>query len=342
MVDYTIYVLDEADISLSGGTQLDGQTQGDGSHLVNETLTLNNLNFTAIDITDNDSNFRDNDGNQVLNGDQEIDGVTYTSGTRVEAEYSFVVSDGTNTWTLIGFNVDNSSPRFGTVEGIAVIGGPGGFPPAGVPLTIVSASEGPNFPATSFATPICFASGTLIDTQEGPKPVESLVAGEFVSTKDRGAMPIAWVGSRRVVGIGPFAPVRIASGFLGTTQDLVVSQQHRVLIEDWRCALLFGEPCVLAAAAHLVDGKRIRIEQTGSITYHHILLEGHQVIRANGLYAESLLPGPVALGSLDAISQTSLRRVLPDMENRTDPAVARILRRHEAQLLIDMPAPQAA
>ena len=45
MPDYSIYVLDEADITLSS-SQLDGVTQGDGSHLVGVTLTLNSPAFT--------------------------------------------------------------------------------------------------------------------------------------------------------------------------------------------------------------------------------------------------------------------------------------------------------
>ncbi len=41
MVDYTIYQLDESNLTFSNGAQLDGVTQGDGSHLLGQTLTLN-------------------------------------------------------------------------------------------------------------------------------------------------------------------------------------------------------------------------------------------------------------------------------------------------------------
>ena len=339
LVDYTIYTLDEGDLSLSNGTVLDGMNQGDGSHLVGETLTINVANYTDINITDNDNDFDDNDGNQRLNGDQEIDGVTYTSGTRVEAEYSFVVSDGTNTWTLIGFNVDNSNPTFGTVEGIAVIGGPGGFPPVGVPLTIASAQEGPSFPSSSYASPICFVSGTLIDTPEGPRAVETLSAGDVVTTYANGPMPIMWTGSRDVVGIGSFAPVRIRAGMFGNAQDLVVSQQHRILIEDWRCTLLFGEPAVFAHAEHLVNGKSVVVEQVGVMTYHHLLFKEHQIVFSNSLPSESLLPGPMALATLDQKSQLSLVATMPEIEISHEQAAVRVLKRHETELLMSMPAP---
>ena len=40
MPSYTIYSLGESQISISGGAELSGYDQGDGSHLVGETITL--------------------------------------------------------------------------------------------------------------------------------------------------------------------------------------------------------------------------------------------------------------------------------------------------------------
>lgn len=342
MVDYTIFALDESDLTLSGGVQLDGVTQGDGSHLMGATLTLNAANWTPIDITDNDPNFQDSDTSQVLNGAQEIAGTTYASGTVVEAEYSFVVSDGTNSWTLVGFNVNNSSPVFGTVEGIAVIGGPGGFPPIGVPLTVTSTQEGPSFPSSSYATPICFAAGTLIDTPSGPCPVEHLGPGDLVTTHRHGAEPLIWTGMRKVMGIGPFAPVRIRRGILGTTRDLLVSQQHRLLIDDWRVPLLFGETKVLVAAKHLVDGRTVTLEPMGPITYVHLLLKHHRIVRSNGAQTERLLPGPTVYGTVHAKDRAGLLAATPGVATSVEPAAVAILKRHEAMLLTALPSQQVA
>ncbi len=146
---YRIAVLGERDLTITGG-KLDGVTQGDGSHLVGKEMTLNNGNFSNVTIKDDDLNFEDNDGSQRLDGEQIIDGVTYSDGAKVEAEYSFEVTDGTNTWTMVAFNVNNSSPSYATVEGIAVVDGPGGMPPEGAKLTVTSASEFPNFLATDY------------------------------------------------------------------------------------------------------------------------------------------------------------------------------------------------
>lgn len=122
MSDYSIYVLGESQLAISGGGQLDGVTQGDGSHLVGRTITFNSNAWAPVEISDGstDSNFQDNDGNQVLNGTHTIDGVSFATGTRVEAEYGITLSDGVNTWQAIGFNVNNSSPSYATIEGLAI------------------------------------------------------------------------------------------------------------------------------------------------------------------------------------------------------------------------------
>ena len=135
---YDIYVLDETDLTVTGG-QLDGVTQGDGSHLNGLQITLNTNAWQAITINDNDANFQDNDGSQTLASGLTIDGNTYAAGAIVEAEYSFEVTDGTNTWTAVAFNVRGGpGPSYGSIEGIAFVEGPGGFPPVGVPLTVTA------------------------------------------------------------------------------------------------------------------------------------------------------------------------------------------------------------
>lgn len=89
----SVWILEESNITISGGAVLDGVTQGDGSHLVGRTLTLNSPSWVETFVNDDDANFADNDGNQTLSGAQVIDGVTYVNGTRVEAEYTLTLTD---------------------------------------------------------------------------------------------------------------------------------------------------------------------------------------------------------------------------------------------------------
>lgn len=310
---YNIYVLDESDITLSSGV-LDGVTQGDGSHLAGQTLTLNSASWQPISITDSDSNFEDNDGTQQLNGAQTIDGTIYASGTTLEAEYGFTVSDGVDTWTLVGFNVNNSSPSYGTVEGLAFIGGPGGFPPVGTPLTVTSTFEGPDFAAADYATPVCLVAGTLVQTRAGSVPIEQIEPGDLVMTRDNGWQPVRWTGARHVRAEGRFAPVRFAPGVLGNDNALMVSQQHRVLLEGWRAELICGTCQTLATAVHLINDDTVRLMPGGTVCYVHLLFDSHEVIRTNGCWTESLYPGDETLKALLPAARAEVLALFPELE----------------------------
>ncbi len=290
MADYSIFVLGEDQLTVSVGQGLDGINQGTGIHLIGETITINSLSVTEVFITDAgaDTRFADNDGNQLLDGDQIIDGTLFTSGTRVEAEYGITLTDGTNTWRAVAFNVNNSSPAFGTVEGIAFIGGPGGFPPVGTPLTVVSTQEGPSFESSDFASPICYGSGTLIRTSAGDVAIDVLKPGDLVWTKDDGYLPIRWVGSQDVIACNTFRPVIVPAGGLFADKPLVVSQQHRLLVTHPTAELLFGATEVLIPAISLVDAGLARLSKEKTARFHHILLDKHSVIIADGAKSESM------------------------------------------------------
>lgn len=328
MSDYSFWALGESYISVSGGEQLDGVTQGDGSHLVGETITLNASAWEQIFVSDagSDSNFDDNDGNQRLDGAQTFDGVSYSDGTRIEAEYEFVLQDPATglTYRVLSVNVRNSSPAYGTIEGLAFVGE---FPPVGVALNVISAREGPRGGTAveqgTIAAPPCFTPGTRIRMKHGEKLVEEIIAGDEVMTLDRGPQTVRWVGrvevSRKVLQDRPaFRPVLIRKGALGVMmpeRDMMVSQQHRVLLSGWRAELFCGEPQVLAAAVHLVDGQGVQVVQGApSVTYIHIQLDSHEVLLSDGVPTESLNPGILALGALPEASRAELLALFPELQ----------------------------
>ncbi len=228
MSNYSIYTLGESQVTISNGAVLSGFTQGDGSHLMGETITLNSNAWTVINIADGgtDTNFSDSDTNQVLNGAQTIYGTSYANGIRIEAEYTLTVQDPDgNTYTLIGVNMNEAGApnTYGTVEGLAFIGT---FPPQGTPLTVVATAEGPpntgggSTPSGTYAVPPCFAQGTLIDTDRGPRPVETLRPGDRLKTLDDGAQPIRLclataVSTARLMANPGLRPIRILAGALG-------------------------------------------------------------------------------------------------------------------------------
>ncbi len=336
MADYDIWVLGENDVTVSGGGQLDGISQGSGVHLAGRTITLNSRDWAPVAVTDNDTNFQDSDSSQQLNGAQTINGVTYASGTTLEAEYGFTVTDGTTSYQLIGFNVNNSSPAYGTIEGIAFVGPPGGFPPTGVPLTVTSTQEGPNYAAADYVTPICFALGTLIDTPGGPRAVETLTPGCLVTTLDGQAAPLRWVG-RGIHRPGPGeGPIRFRAGAIGNARDLVVSPQHRIYVEDWRTELFFGLGGVLVAAKEFVDGVSVVQEEVDLVTYFHLMFDAHEIVLSEGVPTESLYPGPCALHSITDAARDELMMLFPDLDAMApaSPPAAPHLRSFEAQVIL--------
>lgn len=186
--------------------------------------------------------------------------------------------------------------------------------------------------------PVCFVAGTLIETPNGPRLVETLRPGDLVETVDDGPQPLLWVGGGSVVAQQEALPICIPANTLGNDRDLWVSGQHMVLLCGADCELLFGEAEVLVAAKYLLDLPGVyRAVGVGKISYHHILLHRHQLVIAEGLAAETLYPGPQVFEALPRRAVTSLKSVMLDYEMNTrsiEPAIRRILRCHEAHVLV--------
>jgi Ca2+-binding RTX toxin-like protein len=189
----------------------------------------------------------------------------------------------------------------------------------------------------------CFTPGTMILTPEGERPVETLVIGDLVETRDRGARPVRWIGdralSRAEIARAPhLAPVRIAPGALGPDlpdRPLVVSPQHRVLVAGPRAELYFGEDEVLVAALHMVGRPGVERLPPGPVRYLHILFDRHEIVASNGLWTESFQPGDRTLAGMDAAQRAELAALFPGLADGLGFAAARrSLRAHEARTLL--------
>lgn len=200
--------------------------------------------------------------------------------------------------------------------------------------TLISETDLPD--AENFETVVCFARGTRIKTQKGQIPIEDLTIGDLVKTLDRGFQPIRWIGSTTVAGQGKFAPVRITKGTMGNRRDLWVSQQHRMLVADWRSELLFGEGQVLIAAKAMVDDRGVRIEQVAEVEYFHMLFDNHEIVFAEGAASESFHPGKVGLGGMAVQTRAEIFSLFPDLEHDYDgwgPAARLSLKGYEGAVL---------
>lgn len=195
-------------------------------------------------------------------------------------------------------------------------------------------------------TPVCFLRGTLIDTPDGPRPVETLAPGDLVRDHRGRAEEVLWTGGRRLelaMGLSAdyarWLPVRIARGAFGPglpDRDLWLSQQHRVLVAAARAELLFGAPEVLVPARGLAGMAGVTLD-TGcrAVDYHHILCRRHVVLRANGLPAESLYLGDMSARHPDVAAAQEALALFPGLlaECRRMRMAFPALRMREARLL---------
>ncbi|QFU09598.1 hypothetical protein PARPLA_00843 [Rhodobacteraceae bacterium THAF1] len=223
---------------------------------------------------------------------------------------------------------------------------PEALPPAGAQLYVLTAPE-PSRRARPAAPPsvICFTTGTRLDTPTGPIAVEHLRPGDTLRTKDAGDQPILWTGSREYSGARLHAlphlrPVRIPNAAFGAGDprgDLLVSPDHRLLIQGAAAHALFNTPEVLVTAADLVGRCGIGVDRSArDVTYHHILLPRHEIVWANGMATESFHPDYADLSDMPDAARTALQAAIPDPGHVVDgygPPARRMLKSAEAEIM---------
>lgn len=168
----------------------------------------------------------------------------------------------------------------------------------------------------------CFTPGTLIDTITGACPIEQIKMRDLVRTADDGFQPVRWIGRRRVKAIGRFAPVRIRRGALGNRRDLLVSPQHRVLVQGWVAQLYAGQDDVLVPALHLVDGVQVTRQLGGQVDYLHLGFDSHSLICSEGIWTESHYASAAGRAEHDALFGARTLKIARPMAQK-----------HESQLM---------
>ncbi len=160
---------------------------------------------------------------------------------------------------------------------------------------------------------ICFCEDTVIRTPRGDVLVQDLSVGDLVTTMDNGPQRIRWINRRsydhkQLAAMPHLHPVMIRRGVFGAERDLLVSQQHGLLMGK------NGDSFI--RAKHLAASQKgIRIA-TGkrNVTYVHLMFENHQVIFAENVPSESFYPGPMALKAMKPHDRAAFARVMPSLE----------------------------
>ena len=167
----------------------------------------------------------------------------------------------------------------------------------------------------------CFTPGTAIATRTGVCAVEALKVGDRVITRDNGLQEIRWIGQRaldygQLAAAGHLRPVLIGKGSLGhglPERDMLVSPNHRILVPSDRTMLPFAEHEVLVAAKHLIDNRLIRPVQALGVTYVHFICDRHEVVLADGMWAEAFQPGDQSLNGLGNAQRSEILELFPEL-----------------------------
>ncbi|MEP2028744.1 MAG: Hint domain-containing protein [Paracoccaceae bacterium] len=186
--------------------------------------------------------------------------------------------------------------------------------PSGIVVNYTQFESGTGFP--------CFNRGTLLETSSGTKRIEQLKVGDRVRTI-QGRMPkIRWIGSRRflrreLLENPNLQPVQITAGALGEglpERDLIVSQQHRMLVRSVIANRMFGTTEVLVPAKKLTDLPGIFVDKSvRDVEYFHLLFDKHEIVFAEGSPTESLYTGPEALKSISSKAREEIMTIFPQI-----------------------------
>jgi len=185
-------------------------------------------------------------------------------------------------------------------------------------------------PDDPYGVPICLTAGIKVETARGHIPAAQLCVGDLVRTLDAGWQPIQAVlrntfPASEMATNPALCPVVIPAGAFGgglPHATMRVSLQHGFLAVDER------DPSreVMIRARHLADClglAEIDVAPDRSETYVHLLLHGHHVIRAEGVWTETIFTGPRALAADPVLARLVAGRELPMMAARARPLLPR-------------------
>ena len=202
----------------------------------------------------------------------------------------------------------------GTTSGALRVQGAGGMN-----LSASSFNVQQNGTDTVITAAACYCAGTLILTDRGEAPVETLGIGDTVITASGEHRPIRWIGHRSYIGRFLAAnpnvqPIRFRVGSLGDglpLRDLVVSPEHAMLFD-----------AVLVPAKALVNGSTIMQERgLERVDYFHVELDSHDVLLAEGAPSESFLDDGNRSQFHNATEHAALYSDAPGLGDRCAPWV---------------------
>ncbi len=131
-------------------------------------------------------------------------------------------------------------------------------------------------------------AGTCLLTLDGELPVDHLMPGDRLITRDTGAVALRGVEVHRV----RTEAILFTGGSLGHTRpgrDLVVPPDQAVFVRDWRARAFTGHAGAPVPARRLLDGEFIRKLPIAEMTLYRMIMDAPHIVYADGL--ELACPG---------------------------------------------------
>jgi len=311
MATYTIAGYDVNDVVIHSGVDPFADDNTGRSAAVGTIFSVTS-NPDVFDIEDNDGFFNDNDGSQDLGQSLTQGDGTASAGAGITPEYQYRVrpvgGTAADDFYVYHYDAGVSGNGFGFATDYRLVPG----------QQYEVMEEGPtNDPSVAYSSLyVCFTPGTMIATPSGARPIEKLGPGDLVRTIEGKYVPVLWSGKRELrlddmAGKPECMPVRFEVGSLGDNlpeKPLEVSPQHRIMLKSRIAERMFGKDEVLVPARWFVGLPGVtRVKGIRPTQYIHLLVEGHQVLLANGAPAESLYVGKEARKMLGKTNWKAVR-----------------------------------
>ncbi|GAA5067492.1 Hint domain-containing protein [Roseibacterium beibuensis] len=247
-------------------------------------------------------------------------GYLFTAGSTASGEARAVTLTNTDTSTVIdAYNVNGGTTTTTQGAGSGVTTAPSGAAGSNQSVHWDIFGNQTSGTYTPDDAVLCFHSDVRIQTATGECRAGNLKVGDLVKTLDHGYQPIRWIHKTPVSPQAQQAtskncPIQISKGALGDNypeRDLLVSPQHRILLQSRICERMFRTSEVLVNAKSLLTINGVtQLEPGEEFSYVHILFGKHEIVFANGQPCESLLPGEMVFQTLSQVDSYALEEAL--------------------------------
>ncbi len=168
----------------------------------------------------------------------------------------------------------------------------------------------------------CFTTGTLIATDNGEVAVEKLRPGDLILTRDHGLRALRWIGMRRLSGRflldNPhLRPILVRKGAFGggmPERDTMISPNNRLPLSDTQAGFLSRRKEEMVPIKNLIDHRGVQQIDTLGITYVHLMFHRHQVVAANGFWAECFKTGDYSLNAIGNSQRNEVFEIFPELQ----------------------------